>query len=58
MIGPTIAASPRLHARPRKMGARREGSPPEVSTAAAVHTEESLPPDMNTGREYQRARRV
>ena len=43
MTGPTMAAMPRLHARPRKTGARREGSPSEVSTAAAVHTDENPP---------------
>jgi hypothetical protein len=43
MTGPTIAAIPRLHAKPRNTGARRDGSPSDVSTAAAVHTEEKPP---------------
>ena len=42
-IGPTIAAKPRLHPNPINTGALRPGSPSDVSTAAAVHTEENPP---------------
>jgi len=38
-----MAASPRLHANPTITGARNPGSPSEVSTAAAGHTEVNPP---------------